>query len=661
MIGRVFDNRYEVVRKLGAGGMAEVYLARDRHLERDVALKVLSAKYAHDAQFVERFRREASSAAGLNHPNIVQIYDRGEAEGTYYIAMEFLEGRPLKELIVRYAPLRPDHVVSIAQQILEALRFAHRRDVIHRDIKPQNIIVDDEGRVKVTDFGIARAGSASTMTETGSILGTAHYLSPEQAQGGHAEAASDLYSLGVVMYEMITGQLPFTGENPVAIAMKHVHDAPVPPRSLVPGIPENLERVILRALAKRPEDRYLTAQAFLEDLNKVRRGETVPPPPVFLPSDLQETVPLAAQETRVMGAAGATGARTQATQLRRGGPEHRREPPDFPEPPRRRSVWPWLLVLFFVLVLAGGLYALVRTMGGGEGGIAVVPRLVGLTQEAARTAVEKEGLVLEVAGEEASTAVPPGRVTRQDPEEGNKLARGKTVRVWLAAGKGQVEVPELVGKTQLEAVAALNGLDLKLTVNQQASEDRPVGEILRQDPPPGKRVDRGSTVTVWVSSGPAVVKVTVPDLVGRDEQAAINLLNSLKLIPKSVEWDSDKPQGEVVRQSLAAGSEVAEGTQVVIYVSNASITPRVKVPDLTGMTQARAAIELGKLGLKVQPVLQPEDAYPPGTVFDQDPPATTEVPAGSTVTIIVATPLPTTTSTTGLPTTSTTGGPPPSG
>ena len=252
LIGRVFDDRYEVVGKLGSGGMADVYLANDRLLGRQVALKILSTRYAHDEQFVERFRREASSAAGLNHPNIVQIYDRGEAEGTYYIAMEYLEGRSLKEIILKYAPLSSDRLIPISVQILEALRFAHRRDVIHRDIKPQNIIIDNDDRVKVTDFGIARAGSASTMTEAGSILGTAHYLSPEQARGQPVEAASDLYSLGVVMYEMATGKLPFDGDNPVSIAMQHVHEQPTPPGNIAPDIPENLEAVILRSLGKHP-------------------------------------------------------------------------------------------------------------------------------------------------------------------------------------------------------------------------------------------------------------------------------------------------------------------------------------------------------------------------------------------------------------------------
>jgi len=363
VIGRVFDDRYEVVRLLGTGGMAEVYLVHDRHLGRDVALKVLSTRYARDAQFIERFRREASSAAGLNHPNIVQIYDRGEAEGTYYIAMEYLEGRSLKELIVQYAPLRTQHAVALSMQILEALRYAHRKDIVHRDIKPQNIIVDDEGRVKVTDFGIARAGSASTMTEAGSILGTVQYLSPEQAQGGQVEASSDLYSLGVVLYEMATGVLPFTGDNPVTIAMKHVSEAPVPPRVLVPAVPENLERVIMRALAKRPEQRYITAQAFLEDLERVQRGETVAPAPAFAPSTLDPHGLRDDQATQVMGRVPTIP--SQPTQVRPSSDTRRGAPSAASEdPPEKnaRAWWPWVLVLFFVLVLAGGAYALVTSM-----------------------------------------------------------------------------------------------------------------------------------------------------------------------------------------------------------------------------------------------------------------------------------------------------------
>src|SRR5690242_10913216 len=255
LIGTLFDGRYRVERRLGSGGMANVYLAEDQELGRRVAIKILNDRHAHDEQFVERFRREATHAAALNHPNIVSIYDRGEAEGTYYIAMEFLDGRSLKELIVTRGPA-PVHVaIDYARQILAALRFAHRNSIVHRDIKPHNVVVDDDGRLKVTDFGIARAG-ASQMTEVGSIIGTAQYLSPEQARGAPVDPASDLYSLGIVLYELLTGTVPFTGETPVEIAMKHLQATPEPPSAKRPEIPPDLDKVVLRALAKNPAERF---------------------------------------------------------------------------------------------------------------------------------------------------------------------------------------------------------------------------------------------------------------------------------------------------------------------------------------------------------------------------------------------------------------------
>ncbi|MHB1412087.1 MAG: protein kinase domain-containing protein, partial [Thermoleophilia bacterium] len=251
-IPEIFDNRYEIVKRLGSGGMADVYLARDTHLGREVAIKILYKRYARDEEFVARFRREAQAAAGLNHPHIVSIYDRGEADGSYYIAMEYLEGKSLKDLIAQKGSLPPDKAIFVAEQILQALQFAHEHNVIHRDIKPHNIVISGRGEVKVTDFGIARAGTSAKMTETGSILGTAQYLSPEQAKGKAVEQGSDLYSLGVVLYEMLTGRVPFEGENPVAIALKHLSDVPVPPQALKPGIPDNLNTVVMKALAKDP-------------------------------------------------------------------------------------------------------------------------------------------------------------------------------------------------------------------------------------------------------------------------------------------------------------------------------------------------------------------------------------------------------------------------
>src|SRR5213596_2584657 len=259
LIDRLFDGRYLITRKLGAGGMANVYLAEDQELGRRVAIKILNERHANDEQFVERFRREVKNAAGLSHPNVVSVYDRGEAEGTYYIAMEYVEGRTLKDLIVTRGPSPIPIAIDYTRQVLSALRFAHRNGIVHRDIKPHNVIVDHEGRVKVADFGIARAG-ASQMTEAGSIIGTAQYLSPEQARGAPVDQTSDIYSVGIVLYEMLTGKVPFSGETPLEIAMKHLSTVPVPPSEVRDDIPDDLDMVVLRALAKDPEDRYQTAE-----------------------------------------------------------------------------------------------------------------------------------------------------------------------------------------------------------------------------------------------------------------------------------------------------------------------------------------------------------------------------------------------------------------
>src|ERR687887_1327841 len=275
-IDKVFDNRYRVVRKLGTGGMANVYLPEDQELGRRVAIKMLDDRHSQDEQFVERFRREAKNAAGLSHPNIVSIYDRGEAEGTYYISMEYLEGRSLKELILARGPAPISVAIDYARQILAALRIAHRQGLVHRDIKPHNVLVDSEGRLKVTDFGIARAGP-SQMTEEGSIIGTAQYLSPEQAQGAPVTPSSDLYSVGIVLYELLTGTVPFAGESPVELAMKHLSKTPDPPSKLRPEVPRDLDFVVLRALAKGPDERYQSAEEMDADLARVARGVSVSP------------------------------------------------------------------------------------------------------------------------------------------------------------------------------------------------------------------------------------------------------------------------------------------------------------------------------------------------------------------------------------------------
>jgi eukaryotic-like serine/threonine-protein kinase len=644
LIGRVFDDRYEVIKKLGSGGMADVFLANDRLLGRQVALKVLSSRYAHDEQFIERFRREASSAAGLNHPNIVQIYDRGEAEGTYYIAMEYLEGRSLKEIILKYAPLSPDLVTSVSFQILEGLRFAHRRDVIHRDIKPQNIIIDNDGRVKVTDFGIARAGSASTMTEAGSILGTAHYLSPEQAQGQPVEAASDLYSLGVVMYEMATGKLPYDGDNPVTIAMQHVHDSPVPPRGLVPDLPENLEAVILRALGKRPTDRYLTAQAFLDDLRRVQQGQTVSAPPTYTEDATQVLSPAAAA-----AAAGSS----QPTQIRRRLPSEIGPVPVYEEePPHRGSVWPWILVIILILALAGGAYAIFSAWGtGASANTAVVPNVVGLTESQAKKKIEDVGLEYKNAGTQPSADVDKGNVVRQDPGDGEKKDKGSTVNVWISSGKGKVTVPDVVGMTQVDATQALMAKGLKVNAKSETNKDKPVGEVLRQNPTGDTEVDAGATVTIVVVAPSNTV--AVPSVLTMNQDAAKALLEGMNLQVKVEMIDSTQTGGTVVDQDPKGSVEVEPNSVVTIFVSNAPLPTTVKVPAVVGLTRSQAVAKLATYSLKANIVYQETPDYAPNLVILQDPTAGVEVEKNSTVQITVSKEPVSTTTTTAPPTTTT--------
>src|SRR3954449_1555014 len=345
--GTLFDGRYKILKKIGAGGMADVYCAEDQTLGRQVAIKILNDRHAGDEQFVERFRREAQNAAGLNHPNIVSIYDRGEAEGTYYIAMEFLDGRSLKELIVARGPSPIPVAIGYARQVLAALRFSHRNGIVHRDIKPHNVIVDAEGRIKVTDFGIARAGAASQMTEAGSIIGTAQYLSPEQARGAPVDQTSDLYSVGVLLYELLTGTVPFTGDTPVEIAMKHLSQIPEPPSVKRPEVPADLDAIVLRALAKDPADRYASAEEMDADLARIAKG-------MAIADETHEAATQVLAGAGLMGAAPTTISRAPTMVT----PPVSAPPPvsgvyydyDYEDP--GRSIWPWLFVVGLLVAAA---------------------------------------------------------------------------------------------------------------------------------------------------------------------------------------------------------------------------------------------------------------------------------------------------------------------
>ena len=468
LINTLFDGRYKIIRKLGAGGMANVYLAEDQELGRRVAIKILNERHANDEQFVDRFRREAKHAAGLSHPNIVAIYDRGEAEGTYYIAMEYLDGRSLKELIVGRGPA-PVHVaIDYARKILDALRFAHRNGIVHRDIKPHNVIVDAEGRVKVTDFGIARAGT-SQMTEVGSIIGTAQYLSPEQAKGAPVDQTSDLYSVGIVLYELLTGKVPFSGDSPVEIAMKHISAIPEPPSSLRPDIPEDLDLIVLRALGKTPEDRYPSAEEMDKDLARVAQGLGVS----------RETEEAA---TMILARSQMTPATMVAAPPR---------PPaevlyEYEQPRRGRPGWPWLLVALLVLAAAltgWFVFQQVRDQLADADQVGV-PFLVEIEERRAVALVLNAGLEPNVI-REASETVEEGFVIRQEPTFGTEVESGSKVDLWVSTGPPQTEVPDVIGQNRDEAVAALARADLEAKIVEVFSEKEP-GTVTGQSPAAGE-------------------------------------------------------------------------------------------------------------------------------------------------------------------------------
>jgi beta-lactam-binding protein with PASTA domain/predicted Ser/Thr protein kinase len=627
LIDSVFDGRYRIIRKLGAGGMANVYLAEDQELGRRVAIKILDDRHAADDSFIERFRREAKNAAGLSHPNIVSIYDRGEAEGTYYIAMEYLSGRSLKELIVGRGPTPIRIAIDYTRQVLAALGFAHRHGIVHRDIKPHNVVVDADGRLKVTDFGIARSG-ASQMTEVGSIIGTAQYLSPEQARGAPVDQRSDVYSVGIVLYEMLTGTVPFTGDTPLEIAMKHLSEVPVPPSEARSDVPEDLDLVVLRALAKDPEDRYQTAEEMDADLARIQRGLSVS----------SETTDAA---TAVLAGAGISGAPTiiapRQTQVAPPQPPARTPPAGYygyEGPPRRsRSLWPWLLVL--LLLIGAGFaawfgYGRIRNELNANKPVAV-PYVLGLKKAQAVAKIEDKGLNAKIL-RGFSEIYPAGTVMRQSIEGGEKTDKGNTVRLTVSGGKPKTMVPEVVGKSQSDAVASLTAAHLKVSVFHVYSSQSP-DTVTGQDPPGGSRVFWNTSVRINVSQG--AKQIEIPNVVGQPYASARSTILAAGLKVTRSDVDSNQPADTVVGQSPDAGTKVGAGTTVTLSVSRGS-TATTPVPDVTNQDEPTAKALLTGSGFKVKVVRQDvSDPSEQGIVLAQQPAGGTDAPAGSTVTITV--------------------------
>jgi beta-lactam-binding protein with PASTA domain/predicted Ser/Thr protein kinase len=627
LIGTVFDGRYRIVRKLGAGGMADVYLAEDQELGRRVAIKILNDRHAADDQFVERFRREAKNAAGLSHPNIVSIYDRGTAEGTYYIAMEYLDGRSLKELIVGRGPAPIKIAIEYTRQILGALGFAHRHGIVHRDIKPHNVLIGPEGRLKVTDFGIARSG-ASQMTEVGSIIGTAQYLSPEQAQGSPVDQTSDVYSVGVVLFEMLTGQVPFTGDTPLEIAMKHLSEVPRPPSELRPDVPHDLDLVVLRALAKDPADRYESAQEMDADLKRVLDGLPVG----------EETANAATAVLSGSGvlAAAPTSVITRPTDVAppRAAPPGATPPAGYygyeGPPRRRRPIWPWILAV--LLLAAAGVaawfaYTKIQEQLNSNKPVGV-PNVVGLQEQLAINNLHKQGFGAHVL-RDTSVTVAFGVVISQSPNGGVRIAKGSQVDITVSTGKPKVMVPSVLGKSEADAVSTLTNAGLEANVFSVHS-NKPPNTVTGQDPQPGTQVVKGSRVRINISSGPA--PVSVPNVVGLQYDAAAAQLQNAGFGVRRTDVESDKPKGQVVAQEPSGTA--APNSTITLSVSKG---PKLsQVPDVTNQDEASARTTLQEAGFKVKVVHQDvNDPALEGIVLSQSPQGSTQAPKGSTVTITV--------------------------
>jgi beta-lactam-binding protein with PASTA domain len=600
--GSTIDGRYRLLQRIGSGGMADVWLAEDAHLQRRVALKILHRRFAQDREFVERFRREAEAAAGLQHPDIVAVFDRGDVEGTYYIAMQLLEGRSLKELIDQ--GLTPEQAVALVRQVLVAAGFAHRNGVVHRDLKPQNVIVDGEGKATVTDFGIARAG-ASEITQAGSVMGTPHYLSPEQAQGQDVTAVSDLYSIGVILYEALAGQVPFEADSAVAIAMKQVSHMPQRPSSIAPNVSPALDAVTMRALEKDPGRRFQSADAFIAALDAALRnpaaegGSTAafaPLPPV---------------------AVGPDGADAEAD-----------------EEEKRRRRWIWLAVAAVLLGAVVG-FALTRDT------TTDVPAVTGNQLNVAIALLEQNGFKVgdvnrvqrEVAANTVLEQDPPAGSTSLDCAFLSFFCSKPKVGLTVSAGPGSANVPGgLSGLSQEDATGKLEAAGFEAAVEKVNSDKVEAGLVIRSEPSGGKTATRGSTVVLTVSKGQKLA--AVPVLVGTQRSVAVQQIRGRGFTPGVEEEESAKPAGEVIRQAPSAGSQLPRGSTVSIVVSKG--VEKTKLPNVIGKERAEAVETLREAGL--DPTVSEQETEVPaqiGRVTDQFPPPGSEVDPGSEVTVVV--------------------------
>ena len=622
------SDRYELGETLGFGGMSEVHFARDTLLNRDVAVKVLRADLARDPSFYLRFRREAQNAAKLNHPTIVQVFDTGESQTEGgplpFIVMEYVDGKTLRDILRSDGPLSPRQVMTWMADVAAAMDFSHRNGIVHRDMKPANVMIDITGAVKVMDFGIARAmnDSTSTMTQTSAVMGTAQYLSPEQARGIKVDPRSDIYSMGCVLFELLTGQPPFTGDSPVAVAHQHVHEEPPLPSSIREDLPPELDSVVLKAMSKNPANRYQSAADLRADLIKVLAGGKPSAPMV-----------LSAEERDLLD----TGPRRSLRTNGRGGGEERGGTGEVEtdEPGNRRRPLLILGAIAAVLVLVAGILVFWAPWDSDEAPQVAVPAVDGKSAAEARTILETAGFKVKRLGE-ASLDVDAGKVTRTAPGPGVKADDGSEVTLYVSTGPQRQPIPDLHGKTQDEAQKALDVLgftNVKLDTVDSTEDLR--DRVVKTTPPTGTETPVNSAVVIFIGTGPKMV--TIPEINGLSESQARAVLEQNGLQMSTTEADSDFAKGNVISSSPGAGTTVVIGTTVEVTVSRGN---QYTVPDLTGNTPAQARSMLSDAGyeggrLEVTYRNVPLGSRDDGKILSQSPAAGTRTDKSEPVAVVV--------------------------
>ena len=618
LIGTVVDGRYQVVARIARGGMATVYEARDTRLDRTVALKMMSAALAEDPDFVTRFRREARAAAQLSHPHVVAVFDQGEAAGLPYLAMEYVPGRTLRDVLRDYGALTPEQALTILDPVLEALIAAHDAGFVHRDIKPENILISDDGRVKVTDFGLARAVSNTTTATQGMIIGTVAYLSPEHVEHGDADARSDVYGAGICLFEMVTGQVPFAAESAITVAYQHVNADVPSPSSLRSTVPPDVDALVATATRRDPELRYPDCRAFLADVRRVRRSL---PPPQPLSKDTQDTLIVP------VGMAAGGNPPPPAVTVR---PVSASDAAAAPAPRRRRGRG-WIVALILLLLAIGGAAFAGWYLAAGPGKQVNVPGILNMDQAEATASLTAVGLRLEVGGEEYSETVAAGLIISADPAPGASAAVDSAVTVVLSRGPERYAVPDVRGQPLEAAKSAITGANLVVgIITEDWDPAVPVGSVVSADPPIGDELRPGSLVDLIVSKGPKPVRLA--DYAGSPAEDVRAELEAAGLVVTSTEeFSTEYAEGLVVSTTPGKGERVPVGSTVALVVSKGP--PPVEMPYLIDMKRDDAVFTLQQLGLNVE--INEPPFTPLNRVISQDPAAGTLIPAGSTVTITI--------------------------